>query len=119
MSEANATGLEPIVESLQERAVVAAGEKTPEGAREAQICGFIAKYLAALDKAWKAEDEATRTKADDETRKTFEDFRRGFDRDLTMEDIASHVDGLSAGGSLETGIRMSLGRLAAQGTGQP
>jgi hypothetical protein len=44
----------------------------------------------------------------------FEAFRRSFGHDLTLTDITSHVDGLTAGESLELGIRMSLERLTAQ-----
>ena len=113
MSEEGSTGLEVIVEKLKERAIRHAGEKTSETAQEARICGAIAKYLAALDKEWQAEDDSAREQAGAETRKAFDGFRRDVGRDLTPADITSHVDGLTAGGPLELGIRMSIERLTA------
>ena len=114
MSEERPAGLEGLVEELEERAGRHSGEKTPEGAREAQLCGGVAKYLAALDKEWQAEEDSARETAGTETRKAFDEFRRNFCRDLTTADVTSHVDNLTAGGPLELGIRMSIERLTAQ-----
>jgi hypothetical protein len=115
MSEESSTGLEGLVEELKERANRHAGEKTPEGTREAQICGSLAKYLAALDKEWQADEGTAREQAGMETREAVDEFRRNFGRDLTPADITSHVDSLTAGGPMELGIRMSIERLTAQG----
>jgi hypothetical protein len=103
MSEANATGLEPIIEALKERAVAAAGKKTPEGAREAQFCGFIAEYLAALNVPSQETPALEAVKA-------FAEFRRSLGRDLTMQDVLAHLEGLPPGIGLEEMIQAGIER---------
>ncbi len=107
-----ATRLEVLIEALEYRAVAHVAEKTSEGAREAQTCDAIVKYLDALN-------APSRETAALETEKAFEEFRRNFGRNLTMTDVLSHVDSLPPGSDLEAVIGTRIERLTTQRASGP
>ncbi len=100
-------GLEPIIESLEEKAKQLAHERDPQLAADARVCASVRKFLIALN-------APSRESACVEAGDAFAEFRRNFGRDLTMQDVLSYADGLPPGSRLEELIRTSIERLAAK-----